>query len=323
LKAMWTSFVENAGTNVVSSGLIQTGTGSKVAFIYASYAVAATRNKTVELNYTGNGLGTDQLVGFSGANTLKTGNFAFNSSYALLWGAAGQTVYLTGATGTETSIKSGATPVYVGTSAKSYQFGLNWTGYSNELFRQNYYTTLNASDTTLSTSAYLFVGVVAGTSSPINWVRARDSPILLPSVVMTSVPGAVTSLVVGAPLPGALPLTWTNPTGGGLVNNTIRGWGGAACTAPTAALFNISTGGATTSATVSNLLFNVTYAFEVQAWNASGGGLFSACAHGTTLNQPLGLASGFAGSALLLIVLLSGALGIAVVMTLAFAKGRR
>jgi fibronectin type III domain protein len=78
-------------------------------------------------------------------------------------------------------------------------------------------------------------------------------------------PPAPTGLAVAGYTPTSVSLSWTQSTGGGIVNNTVF-----SSTRSSGPWTPHSTSGAATSFTVSSLSCLVTYYFQVASWNASG-----------------------------------------------------
>jgi fibronectin type 3 domain-containing protein len=99
--------------------------------------------------------------------------------------------------------------------------------------------------------------------------------------VTASVPGPATGLAVSGVTSTTISLTWTNPTTGGIVNDTI--WYGTTCGSLTV---TVSTAGAATSHTVNGLTIGTSYCFSIQVWNATGGSTLTAGVVGTTANIP-------------------------------------
>lgn len=88
---------------------------------------------------------------------------------------------------------------------------------------------------------------------------------------------------------------WTNPSGGGLVNETLSYQPGASCGG---ASLRVSTGGDAISLAVEGLSSGTEYSATVAAWNATGESSASNCASGTTgSGTPPGAPSDVAASA--------------------------
>ena len=93
-------------------------------------------------------------------------------------------------------------------------------------------------------------------------------------------PGAPTSLTVGVVTTTTIPVTWTNPSGGGLLNNTVYYKSGASCGSGMTA---INPGVVETAQTITGLSSATEYSIEVTVWNATGQSADSSCVQGTTL----------------------------------------
>jgi len=170
-----------------------------------------------------------------------------------------------------------------------------------------------------STSYYFAVTVwnAQGQSPLSNVVNAATSPCL---------PPAPTALTLGTVTSSTVALTWTNPVGYGLVNDTIAAWLGTTCTASPTVQF--STGGAAASGTAIALSTNTTYAFAVEAWNGSGASPFSNCVHTTTLagassGGGLFFASSTLATAYLSVIELGLAGAVVTGLLIAFAKKKK
>ena len=126
----------------------------------------------------------------------------------------------------------------------------------------------------------------ANTPSTILWIRERYTPSPSPQtkIVSTgsSVPPAPTNLA-GTSNETSVSLTWTQATGGGILNNTVYRYSGSTC-AGTAVKY--STAGAATAYTVSGLTSSTSYSFEVTAWNSTGQGAASSCFAKSTTSGP-------------------------------------
>jgi hypothetical protein len=96
------------------------------------------------------------------------------------------------------------------------------------------------------------------------------------------IPSAPTGLSVTSFTKTSVSLSWTNPGGGGLVNDTVYYTVGAACSG---AMTAQSTMGAATTATLANLTTGTEYAMEVSAWNATQSPA-SSCVVKTTSQVP-------------------------------------
>jgi Phosphoesterase family/Fibronectin type III domain len=94
------------------------------------------------------------------------------------------------------------------------------------------------------------------------------------------VPAAPTGLTASNITSASVRLNWTNPSGGGLLNDTL--YRGTTCTV----LTNVSSLGATSSSRVTGLSNHVSYCFAVSAWNVSGESALSGTVTVTTSGAP-------------------------------------
>lgn len=116
---------------------------------------------------------------------------------------------------------------------------------------------------------------------------------LVVAVEPPTVPGQVTALAVSARTTGSLSYTWTNPTGGGLLNDSVYRWTSGSCSGTVA---TTSIGSAAASNTQSGLAWATTYSTEVAAWNITGTGAVSSCVSSSTLPGPVTSLSASAAS---------------------------
>jgi hypothetical protein len=125
------------------------------------------------------------------------------------------------------------------------------------------------------TTSYTIQGLVAGTNycaAVQAWNSTQGSPFSLTvNQTVGSVPAAPTGLAATAETSSTVSLSWTNPGGGGLVNDTI--WVGTGCGSWN---WTNSTKGVTTSFTVPYLGSGTPFCFAVQAYNGTGGSPLSA-----------------------------------------------
>ncbi len=115
------------------------------------------------------------------------------------------------------------------------------------------------------------------------------SPLSRPVVAATNgapVPVAPTGLVVTGFTTSSISLSWTNPGGGGLVNDTV--WYGTSC----GSIHTPRSAGVGTSYTVTGLPAGTRYCLSIQAFNSTGGGPLSASASATTSTPSSGSGSG-------------------------------
>ena len=115
------------------------------------------------------------------------------------------------------------------------------------------------------------------------WNSTGQSPPATCIVQKTAqTPGAPTGLHVTAFTKTSISLAWTNPSGGGLVNNTVYYAIGSSCSGP---MKSEGTSGSTTSATISGLITGTQYALDVTAWNVTQSPA-SGCVVKTTAQVP-------------------------------------
>ncbi len=100
-----------------------------------------------------------------------------------------------------------------------------------------------------------------------------------PASMFGATPAAPTGLVVGLVTSSSLGLEWTQPGGGGLVNDTVYSTRTPGCAG---SLTADSTDGPAASYTLDGLASSTTEYVEVTAWNASGQSPPSACLTATT-----------------------------------------
>jgi hypothetical protein len=133
-----------------------------------------------------------------------------------------------------------------------------------------------------SVSTYTVTGLVTNTQYCF-YVRAYDiggigNASSTVTAVTASVPSAPTGLTAGSPTVSTIALSWTNPSTGGLVNNTVD-------QGPSSCSYNhfTSLGSAMTSTTATGLAGATAYCFAIQVWNATGESGLSSSASATTL----------------------------------------
>jgi YVTN family beta-propeller protein len=97
------------------------------------------------------------------------------------------------------------------------------------------------------------------------------------------VPAAPTGLAPTGETTTTISIGWTNPTTGGLVNNTVYYTTASGCTG---VLTAISMGGVVTSYTITGLSGGTTYYVEVTVWNTTGQSPDSSCVPMSTLGPP-------------------------------------
>ncbi len=135
------------------------------------------------------------------------------------------------------------------------------------------------------TTEYTVAGLAGGTEyafSVTAWNGTGQSNasacVTTQTLAAPPAPQAPTGLTVANVTPSSVALTWANPPGGGLVNDTVEVALGAACGPPTAR----DSVGVVTEYTVAGLADRTEYAFDVIAWNSSGPSNASTCAVATT-----------------------------------------
>lgn len=133
-------------------------------------------------------------------------------------------------------------------------------------------TTTGLSDQTLATAGSITETLTLGSS--VRWTAISIS--FVPSVAPAAAP---TSLAAGTVTKTAIPLTWTQAAGGGVVNDTLYRWAGSSCSGTVTA----TSLGIAVLTTASGLATASTFSFEVAAWNTSGTSPVSSCVTATTL----------------------------------------
>ena len=147
-----------------------------------------------------------------------------------------------------------------------------------------------------------------------------SAPSMVVTNVTASVPAAPTFLSVSDTTDSSITLLWTNPSTGGLVNNTL--YYGASCGSWTTSL---TTDGIAVTYTISGLASGTTYCFAVQVWNTTGGSPLTTL-NGRTLESPGGGGVGVLGlpgnEGVYLLAGLAVVVAIAIAGTLIFARRR-
>jgi hypothetical protein len=115
----------------------------------------------------------------------------------------------------------------------------------------------------LTTGVLLCVGITA-------WNFSGQGPAVWGNFTTAPLPLAPTGLIATAETYTTVSLSWTNPGGGGLVNDTIYWAPGLHFPACLGAMTAHSLGSAGTSYTVTGLTPATAYGFAVTAWNLSG-----------------------------------------------------
>ncbi len=101
--------------------------------------------------------------------------------------------------------------------------------------------------------------------------------------VSAEVPAAPTGLTVGSVTASSIHVAWTQPGGGGIVNDTVYSTSTPGCTGRLTAQ---STGGPAVTATIGSLPSATTEYLDVTAWNATGQSPPSSCVAATTSSAP-------------------------------------
>ena len=117
------------------------------------------------------------------------------------------------------------------------------------------------------------------------WNSAGASPVsaFVNVTALNQFPAAPIGLTIVGNTTTSVALNWTNPGGGGLLNDTIYVYRTDAC------VFwePVSLNGAFNAWTVSSLTPNTNYCFSVQAWNQTGGSPLSSPAYARTPTVPM------------------------------------
>jgi hypothetical protein len=170
---------------------------------------------------------------------------------------------------------------------------LTWTNPSGTLVNNTVYykvgsTCASSGMTAISigsaATSYTITGLTTKTEYAIEvtaWNSVGQSPDSSCLIAYTiGVPTTPTSLTVGSITYYTIPLTWTNPSGGGLVNNTVYYKTGASCAS--SGMTAVSIGSAVTSYTITGLSLGTQYSIETTAWNSTGQSPDSNCVQATT-----------------------------------------
>ncbi|MGP8073376.1 MAG: fibronectin type III domain-containing protein [Thermoplasmata archaeon] len=181
------------------------------------------------------------------------------------------------------------TPTNVSASpTSSTSMLVHWTNPAGDLtneyvFWQEGLVCSSASEVKLGavSTSYERTGLAAGTQYCF-YVEAVDSagpsgPTPIVTNVTDRLPGIPEGLANGTVTTTTIPLSWTNPGGGGIVNDTLY-QGPAGCEYGSAVSLGVAE-----NATVSGLTPATSYCFAVQAWNSTGGSAMSRSVVATTL----------------------------------------
>lgn len=117
-----------------------------------------------------------------------------------------------------------------------------------------------------------------------NGGNTYDAAMLLPFEFVPTVPPAPTDLMVSSITETTATATWTQSTGGGIVNNTVFLYSGGGCLSIDERL---STGSATTSYALTGLTASTAYSVKVSSWNSTGQSPLSTCVDFATAAVPV------------------------------------
>ena len=252
------------------------------------------------------GYPTGHSLGSAGTSYTITG-LTTNTTYCwtvMVWSAGGAASLPAGVifhTGGVPWRVTGVTLVPV--TAATTHLTLSWTvpsqdaGFSNQTF----YLTggSSCSGSLLATinygtgsSPYTITGLIANTQYGVTiqiWNATGASPQTgCVSATTSTVPGHPTGLTTGTLTTTTAVVSWTNPGGGGLLNDTVAWESGTACSGYTS---THSLGSAGTTYTITGLTTG-NYCWSVQAWNATGASGYSTGVTftiGTVPSAPTGL----------------------------------
>jgi Fibronectin type III domain len=205
-------------------------------------------------------------------------------------------------TGTDTSL---GTKTQSTTLSIAYRSALSWYGTAGNL---NYFWrgasgaagvtgALAATDTTYTTSSYLFWGVYTGGTFLVHesYVYTPPPNDVMPTAMADTYGPSPTGLTVTGTTSSTISVSWTDPTGiGARVNDTAYIGTVASCGSP---LTGHSVGATGTTYTFSGLASNEAYYFWVTFWNSTTQTGPSACVSDTTsLLAPTGVSAAPSGS---------------------------
>ena len=146
---------------------------------------------------------------------------------------------------------------------------------------------LSSNSTGGPATSFTLGGLALGTTYSArvtSWNASGQSP---PSSCVAAttqnVPPPPTRLTGFTPGPREVEWTWTQSTGGGILNNTVYSYLGPSCATP---LYVNSTSGPATSLVLRALAVDTVYSARVTSWNASGESPPSSCAVATTESVP-------------------------------------
>lgn len=273
------------------SGLtIGTVTASSISLTWTNPAGGSLVNDTLYWGHACSGLTNASSLGV--ATSAKVTGLNPQTSYCFAvtaWNSTGQSPKSSNATATTLGPPGAPRSLTVGT-VNATTLKLNWTNPSGGgLLNDTLYRGTNCGSWTNVTSLGVKSSVTVtglATHSPYcfavtAWNSSGESPESSTATATTlGLPGAPTALTVGTVNATAVGLTWTNPSGAGLLNDTL--YRGTSCGSWT----TISSLGVATSVTVSPLTAHTSYCFAVTAWNSTGQSPKSSSATATTLGVP-------------------------------------
>jgi hypothetical protein len=265
-------------------------------------------NSTVYYWSGGSCTGAHTGISMSGVVTSYTvTGLTSNDRYSLevtVWNATGQSLDSSCVAATTASVPAAPTALMVSSVALT-SVSLSWSnpstgGLVNSTLYN--YTGTACSGAVTGTSigsavtSYTLTGLVTNTHYSFQvtvWNGTGQSPDSSCVTALTaSVPGAPTSVTVGTVTITTISVSWTNPTTGGLVNDTGYITTTASCAGT---LTPMGTSGAATSVEFTGLSSGTEYYIEITAWNATGQSAKSLCVSATTLNAipaaPTGLSA--------------------------------
>jgi uncharacterized protein (DUF2237 family) len=231
---------------------------------------------------------TNRSLGSAGTSYTWTG-LAPATSYCFAvssWNATGQSPLSPGVLGTTLPMPA------VGLTVSTYNetsISLAWSNPNGTIVNDTVFWNVNgcgtyshAASAGTGSTAYTVSGLTPGVAycfAVAAWSAGGSSALSSSVRQFTSqVPDAPTNLAIGQVTATTITISWTNPGGGGLVNDTVF-WTRGICGYYTN---GESLNGVGIDASLRGLTPGTTYCFAVAAWNSTGSSAFSDSISGTT-----------------------------------------